>query len=151
VEVTEVGRNHKMESLVQGSYQFLENAGTTFRLRIGGDDIRISSDRVTSAPRRESSPLKEVQTYPMGLGSPGDAYPDAPTVATRAETRPLRQKKKVRFNLLLPSSEACESPVADTAPNEAEFVVDKLVDHGESADGNQLYRVRWLDYEARDV
>jgi transposase InsO family protein len=57
VEVTDVGRNHKLESLKQGPYKVLENAGTTFRLRIGGDDIRVSSDRVTPAPIRESPPL----------------------------------------------------------------------------------------------
>jgi transposase InsO family protein len=150
VEVTEVGRNHKLESLVQGPYQVLENAGTTFRLRIGGDDIRVSSDRVTPAPRRESPSTEEVQPPPMGVGSPGEAFPDTPAVATRAEPRPLRQKKKVRFNLPLPSREARESPVADRTPNEAEFVIDKLVDFGESADGNRLYRVRWLGYEVRD-
>jgi hypothetical protein len=135
---------------MQGPYQVLENAGTTFLLRIGGDDIRVSSDRATLGPRRESPPLEEVQIHTMRLGSPGDAMPDALTVGTRAETRPPRQKKKVRINLPLPSREARESPVADTAPNEAEFVVDKLVDYGESADGNRLYRLRCLGYEARD-
>jgi hypothetical protein len=29
MEVTEVGRNHKLESLVQGPYRVLENAGAT--------------------------------------------------------------------------------------------------------------------------
>jgi Chromo (CHRromatin Organisation MOdifier) domain len=75
---------------------------------------------------------------------------DAPTVATRAKALPLRQKKKVRFNLPVPSREACESPVPDTTPNAGEFVIDKLVDFGESADGNRLYRVRWFGYEAID-
>ena len=32
VEVTDVGRNHKLESLVQGPYRVVENAGNTFRL-----------------------------------------------------------------------------------------------------------------------
>jgi hypothetical protein len=35
VEVTDVGRNHKLESLVQGPYRVVENAGTTLRLSIG--------------------------------------------------------------------------------------------------------------------
>jgi ribosomal protein S8E len=34
VEVTKTGRNHKLEYLVQGPYEVVENAGTTFRLRI---------------------------------------------------------------------------------------------------------------------
>jgi hypothetical protein len=150
VEVTDVGRNHKLESLVQGPYQVLENAGTTFRLRIGGDDIRVSSDRVTPAPIRESPTLEEARTSPMGMESPGEELPDAPTVATRAVTRPLRQKNKVRFSLPSPSREESQPPFVGTAPFVGEFVVDKLVDFGESADGNRLYRVRWLVYEAMD-
>ena len=75
---------------------------------------------------------------------------DAPTVATRAKALLLRQKKKVRFNLPVPSREACESPVPDTTPIAGEFVIDKLVDFGDSADGDRLYRVRWLGYEAID-
>lgn len=50
VEVTETGRNHKLESLVQGPYRVVENAGTTFRLQIGDEVVRVSSDRVTRAP-----------------------------------------------------------------------------------------------------
>jgi hypothetical protein len=34
VEVTDVGRNHKLESPVQGPYHVLENAGTTFGLHM---------------------------------------------------------------------------------------------------------------------
>jgi hypothetical protein len=56
VEVTEVGRNHKLKYLVQGPYLVLENADATFRLRVGAEDVRVSSDRVTPAPRRELSP-----------------------------------------------------------------------------------------------
>jgi hypothetical protein len=37
VEVTDVGRNHKFESLVQGPYQVMENCGTTLRLSTGDD------------------------------------------------------------------------------------------------------------------
>jgi hypothetical protein len=35
VEVTEQGWNSMLESLVQGPYRVVENAGTTFRLQIG--------------------------------------------------------------------------------------------------------------------
>jgi hypothetical protein len=55
VEVTETGRNHKLESLVQGHYEVVENAGTTFRLRIGDETVRVSSELVTPEPVRESS------------------------------------------------------------------------------------------------
>jgi hypothetical protein len=55
VEVTDVGRNHKLESLVQGPYQVVENTGHTLRLRIGEETVLVSSDRVTPAPRRETT------------------------------------------------------------------------------------------------
>jgi hypothetical protein len=50
-EVTETGRNHKLKSIVQEPYDVIENAGTTFRLRIGDKTVRVSSDRVTPAFR----------------------------------------------------------------------------------------------------
>jgi hypothetical protein len=56
VEVTDVGRSHKLDSLVQGPYRVVENAGTTFRLKIGGETVRVSSDRVTRAPSRSDPP-----------------------------------------------------------------------------------------------
>jgi hypothetical protein len=69
----------------------------------------------------------------MGMESAGEQLPDAPTVATRGLTRPLRQKKKFRFILPSPSREE----FAGTAPNVGEFVADKLVDFGESAVGKR--------------
>jgi hypothetical protein len=65
VEVTEVGRNHKLESLVQGPYRVLENAGANFRLRIGAEDVRVSSDRVTTAPGRELSLVLREIPHPL--------------------------------------------------------------------------------------
>jgi hypothetical protein len=81
VEVTEVGRNHKLESLVQGPYRVLEKAGTTFRLRIGAEDVRVSSDRVTPAPRRELSPPPE--------GNPTSSEPVPPYPSTGLRVRRL--------------------------------------------------------------
>jgi hypothetical protein len=52
VVVTDVGRNHKLESLVQGPYRVVENEGTTLRLCIGDETVRVSSERVTRAPTR---------------------------------------------------------------------------------------------------
>jgi hypothetical protein len=54
VEETEMGRNHKLESLVQGPYNVLENAKHTLRLHIGDEQVMISSDRVTRARRGKS-------------------------------------------------------------------------------------------------
>jgi hypothetical protein len=80
VEVTEVGRNHKLESLVQGPYLVFENAGTTFRLRIGAEDVRVSSDRVTPAPRRELSPPPE--------GNPTSSEPVPPVPVNGTPSSP---------------------------------------------------------------
>jgi hypothetical protein len=54
VEFTDTRRNQKLESLVQGPLEVVEMAGTTFRLRIGDETGRVSSDRVTPAPVREN-------------------------------------------------------------------------------------------------
>jgi hypothetical protein len=52
VEITDVGENQKLESLVKGPYRDVENAVTTLRLCIGDETVRVSSDRVTRAPTR---------------------------------------------------------------------------------------------------
>jgi hypothetical protein len=49
-EVPETGRSHKLDSLVHGPYEVTENDSHTFRLRMGSDVVRISSDRITKAP-----------------------------------------------------------------------------------------------------
>jgi hypothetical protein len=50
VDVTEVGRNQKLDFLVHKSYRIVKNAVHTFRRQVGSDLIRVSSDRVTLAP-----------------------------------------------------------------------------------------------------
>jgi hypothetical protein len=49
-EVHEVGINPKLDAQVDGPYQILQIDGSTFLLRVGDDDIRVSSDGVTPAP-----------------------------------------------------------------------------------------------------
>jgi hypothetical protein len=152
VEVTEVGRNHNLESLVQGPYRVLENAGATFRLRVGAEDVRVSSDRVTPAPRRELSPPPEgnpTSFEPVPL-APVDGNPSSPPIY-RSEGQPRRPgKRKVRFDLPTPSKEARRPSSPDRATTQGYFVVEKLVDFGEAADGTRLYRVRWLGYESNE-
>jgi hypothetical protein len=136
--VTEVGRNHKLESLVQGPYRVLENAGAIFRLRIGAEDVRVSSDRVTPGPRRELSPppeenLRSSEPVPP---APVDGNPSSPPIY-RSEGQPRRPgNRKVHFDLPTPSKEARRpsSPVGTST--QGEFgVKKKLVDFGEAADG----------------
>jgi hypothetical protein len=69
VEVTDVGCKHKLESLVQGPYRVFENAGNTFRLKIGEETVRISSDRVTRAPSRNDPPADD-DVSPVRMRAP---------------------------------------------------------------------------------
>ena len=137
---------------MQGPYRVLENAGTTFRLRIGAEDVRVSSDRVTPGPRRElPSPTEgnSTPTVPMSI-APGDGNPSPPPIY-RPEGRPRRPgKRKVRFAPSTTSEEARRSTTPDWSPTQGEFVVEKLVDFGEAEDGTRLFRVRWLGYEETD-
>jgi RNase H-like domain found in reverse transcriptase/Reverse transcriptase (RNA-dependent DNA polymerase)/Integrase zinc binding domain/Chromo (CHRromatin Organisation MOdifier) domain/Integrase core domain len=126
VEVTEMGRNHKLESLVQGPYKVLENAGHTFRLQIGDEQVRISSDRVTRAPSREVDPVET------------PSVSSTPSIASALRTprsllRSQRPKKTVRF--LLPEPEV-----------EREYVVERIIDAQSDNNEQTLYRVRWLGY-----
>jgi hypothetical protein len=49
-EVHEVDVNPKLYAHVDGPYRILQTDGRTFLLRLGDEDVRVSSDRVTPAP-----------------------------------------------------------------------------------------------------
>jgi hypothetical protein len=100
VEITEVGRSHKLDSLVHGPYRVIENAEHTFRLQMGPDIVRISSDRITAAPpEKESMPRGEYgpQIAPLEGPTPSSRTKDA--VASRAtEVSPPRADVRLRPN-----------------------------------------------------
>ena len=65
-EVHEVGRNPKLDDQVDGPFRVVETDGRVFKLRIGDDDVPVSSDRITPAPKSANTPAR---------GNPGDALP----------------------------------------------------------------------------
>jgi Chromo (CHRromatin Organisation MOdifier) domain len=123
-KITDTGRNHKLESLVQGSYEVVENAGETLRLRIQDETVRVSSDLVTRAPSRvygpEPSPRPETS-------SPSE---DLLTPQSRSGTR------RVRF--------------ANDPTVMGEFVVDRIVDAAMNEGGQVMYRIRWMGYQEEE-
>ena len=137
VEVTDTGRNHKLESLVQGPYEVIENAGTTFRLRIGDETVRVSSDRVTPAPVRETSISPEdrpnvTPSPPSPVSLPLDT--DGPIrVGPTPNNRSSRSPRRVRFT------------VQESDPP-SEYVVDRIIDAAMDEGGHVLYRTRWMGY-----
>jgi hypothetical protein len=141
VEVTDVGRDHKLESLVKGPCDVIESAGETFRLRICEETIRVSSDRVTKAPVRENNPDQE--DHPKKSPSPlaptpiPSASEDEPPVVPLPVPRTTRPNRRVRFMLHEP-----ETP--------SEYVVDKLVDAAMNDGGHVLYPTRWMRYNEED-
>jgi hypothetical protein len=44
LEVHEAGRNPKLDDQVDGTYQVIETDGRVFKLRIGDDEVPVSSD-----------------------------------------------------------------------------------------------------------
>jgi hypothetical protein len=86
-EVHESGRNPKLDDQVDGPYQVIETDGSVFKLRIGDDDVPVSSDRITPAPvsdpepRNREDPIDETAR----LAAAGDdddkeeGYEEAPT------------------------------------------------------------------------
>jgi Chromo (CHRromatin Organisation MOdifier) domain len=167
VEVTDVGRNHKLESFVQGPYRVMENAGSTFRLKIGEETVRISSDRVTRAPSRSDPPADE-DGSPVRIRAPTTVQDPAPVLNADPPTpdrvsspvpdegvpavfipspRTPREERRVRSTL----PDGTQVPTRDKTRSlgvpEQGYVVDKLVDVLEAVDGSsQVYCVRWLGY-----
>jgi Chromo (CHRromatin Organisation MOdifier) domain len=137
VEITDVGRNHKLESLVQGLYRVAENAGTTLRLYIGDETVRVSSDRVTRAPKR---PTPSIPTLAPEI--PSD--PVTTPLAREKDAVPRKPKPPRRIRFALPEV------IRDLGPRENEYVFDRLVDTQMNDMGQILYQVRWLGYDPAD-
>jgi Chromo (CHRromatin Organisation MOdifier) domain len=137
VEITDVGLNHKLESLVQGPYRVAENAGTTLRLCIGDETIRVSSDRVTRAPTR---PTPSVPTSTPE--TPSDPVTTPSARENNAVSRKPKSPRRVRF--------ALPEFFPDPGPREKEYVVDRLVDAQINDMGQIIYQVRWLGYDPAD-
>jgi hypothetical protein len=78
-EVPETGRSHKLDSLVHGPYEVVENDSHTFRIRIGSDVVRISSDSITPAPGKP-------RTTPQG----GDGGEEESVAVPRAAEPPTQ-------------------------------------------------------------
>ena len=49
-EVQETGVSPKLASPVEGPYRVIHTDGQNFSLRIGDEDVRVSSDRIKPAP-----------------------------------------------------------------------------------------------------
>jgi hypothetical protein len=79
VAVTDTGRNHRLESLLKRPYKVLETAGHTFRLQIGDEQVRVTSDRVARAPSGEPDSSAD----PQAVTPPSQ---DTPTTTSRANT-----------------------------------------------------------------
>jgi hypothetical protein len=55
-EFHEAGRNPKLDDQVYGPYQVIKTDGKVFKLRIGDDDVPVSSNRIAPAPVSDPEP-----------------------------------------------------------------------------------------------
>jgi hypothetical protein len=55
-EVHEAGWNPKLEDQVDGPYKVIATDRRVFKIRIGDDDVPVSSDRITPAPVSDPEP-----------------------------------------------------------------------------------------------
>jgi Chromo (CHRromatin Organisation MOdifier) domain len=157
VEFTEVGQSHKLDSLVHEPYRIVKNAGHTFRLQVGLDIIRVSSDRVTPAPpasvntNHKENALPEMCTKNT---SSGDAC---------VEVTPPKGKKTEQGNgngEIASAKPPPEAPIRKTvrwapdvvvrARTREEYAIEPLYDSGYGGDGAILYRVRWEGYSPEE-
>jgi Chromo (CHRromatin Organisation MOdifier) domain len=116
----EVGRNPKLDDQVDGPYRVIETDGRVLKLRIGDDDVPVSSDRITPAP--ESADDTPARTSPVDdLPPPVDA--DENVVTT---------------------------PEEDDAVLEGECVFERITGMRKRSDGSIQYKVRWYGYGPSD-
>jgi Integrase zinc binding domain len=62
-EVHEAGRNPNLDDQVDGPYKAIETDGRVSKLRIGDEDVPVSSDRITPAPVSDPEPRN--REYPI--------------------------------------------------------------------------------------
>jgi Chromo (CHRromatin Organisation MOdifier) domain len=119
-EVHEVGRNPKLDEQVYGPYRIVETDGRVFKLRIGDDDVLVSSDRITPAPG--SADDTPVQTNPV------DDIP--PTVDA--------------------DEDGVTTPGEDDTALEGEYVFERITGMRQRSDGSIQYKVRWYGHGPSD-
>jgi hypothetical protein len=89
-EVHEVGRNPKLDDQVDGSYRVIETDGLVFKLRIGDDEVPVSSDRITPAPESSDdtparrSPVNDIPP-PVDADENGGTAPEEDDAALEGE------------------------------------------------------------------
>ena len=142
VEVKEGGRSHKLDPLVHGPYKVVENDGHTFRLQMGPDTVRVSSDRITPAPPPTGA-------TPLQAGQQGSSSELPSTISVNSPRQPgntsgtigsAPRHKRVHWS----------PEVEDPRLRQEEYVVDRIVDVGRDAQGGKMYRVRWFGYLPED-
>jgi hypothetical protein len=115
-EVHEVGRNTILDDQVDGPYRVIETDGRVFKLRIGDDDVPVSSDRTTPAP--ESADETQVRGVPLDdIHPPVDADEDGVT-----------------------------TPEDDYTALEGEYVFERITGMRQRSDGSVQFKVRWYGY-----
>jgi hypothetical protein len=120
---------------VQGPYRVVENAGTTLRLCIGDETVRVSSDRVTRAPTR----------YTPSLPTSTPETPSDPVITPPARGKDAvpRKSKTPPEGLGLPFLR--ESPIRVRETRNT-WSTDLWM-HKMKYMGQILYQVRWLGYD----
>jgi hypothetical protein len=125
-EVHDNSVNPKLDTKADGPFQALENSGHTLLLQQGEMRNRISSDRVTPAPTPHTLDGADP-------GRPAEAVNNRLPVeeTTRSQETPN------------PAERDSES---EPAPQEEEYVVERVVGAKQMRDGTLYYKVRWYGY-----
>ena len=145
-EVHDPGLNPKLDSPVDGPFEVVSNYGNTFLLRIADQLVRVSSDRVTPAPRLNTGemtpaavPSDEDQAEPPASG------PEDPVAAPAKADEPSPDEE------FEPDGGLANNRTADpTGEDEPEYVMEKIVGMKQIPTGGHLYKVRWYGYAPAD-
>jgi hypothetical protein len=126
-EVTDPNGSSKLDELATGPYRVVKSEGHTLVLRIGDEEVRVSRNRVTRAPK----PLDEVTIH-----EDNSASNPMETAANPKGTSPA-----------LMGNNTDTSPMGESSP---EFIIDKIVGLRRADDSSWMYKVRWYRYTPAD-
>jgi Chromo (CHRromatin Organisation MOdifier) domain len=143
-ELHETGTNPKLDDQVDGPYKVVQTDGGIFLLLIGGDNVRVSSDRTAAAPTPEGelSTSDDRRRTDESVASGNIPEEGTPTGDVGGSTH---YKEGAHTGELL-----TEDIHSGNEQKTYEYVFERIVVTKQTDDGTMLYRVRWFGYTRDD-
>jgi hypothetical protein len=143
-EVHETGTNPELNDQVDGPYKVVQADGRTFLLRIGDDNVRVSSDRIPAAPTPEGELSTSVDRLRNDENAASGNIPEEGTPTGDVDGSAQDKEGAQTGEITTEDTHSGKEQTTD------ECVFERIVGTKKADDGTMLYRVRWFGYTRDD-